>query len=43
MIREALEMLVEGNSLTQDVAVTVMNEIRWVEATAAQFGSFLTS
>ena len=43
MIREAIEMLVDGNSLTQDVAIKVMNEIMEGEATAAQFGAFVTA
>ncbi len=43
MIREAIDILVSGNSLTMEQAAEVMNEIMNGEATPAQFGSFVTA
>ena len=43
MIREAIDTLVSGNSLTMEQAAVVMNEIMNGEATPAQFGSFVTA
>jgi anthranilate phosphoribosyltransferase len=43
MIREAIETLVEGRSLTMDGAAGVMGEIMDGEATPAQFGAFVTA
>ncbi len=43
MIREAIDTLVSGNSLTLEQAAGVMNEIMNGEATSAQFGSFVTA
>ena len=43
MIKEAIDTLVSGNSLTMEQAAGVMNEIMNGEATPAQFGSFVTA
>lgn len=43
MIREAIQMLVCGQSMTADEAATVMAEIMEGQATAAQFGAFVTA
>lgn len=43
MIRESIEALVEGRSLTADQAADSMNEIMTGEATPAQFGAFVTA
>ena len=43
MIREAIETLVAGQSLTMDEAAQAMNEIMEGEATPAQFGAFVTA
>jgi len=43
MIKEAIKMLVEGNSLTTAQAQEVMQEIMDDEATPAQFGAFVTA
>ena len=43
MIREAIETLVAGQSLTMDEAAAAMNEIMEGEATPAQFGAFVTA
>ena len=43
MIQEAIQMLVDGESLTADQAAAAMNEIMTGEATPAQVGSFLTA
>ncbi len=43
MIREAIEQLVAGHSLTADEAAQVMTEIMQGEATPAQFGAFVTA
>ncbi len=43
MIKEAINTLVSGNSLTMEQAAGVMNEIMNGEATPAQFGSFVTA
>ena len=43
MIKEAIKKLVEGQSLSQDEASAVMEEIMAGEATPAQFGAFVTS
>ena len=42
MIKEAIDALVSGKSLTMDQAAAVMEEIMSGEATAAQFGAFVT-
>jgi anthranilate phosphoribosyltransferase len=42
MIKEAIDILVSGNSLTMDQAAAVMEEIMSGEATPAQFGAFVT-
>ena len=42
MIREAIDTLVSGQSLTMEQAAAVMNEIMVGEATPAQFGAFVT-
>ena len=42
MIQDAIQMLVDGESLSADQASAVMNEIMTGEATPAQVGSFLT-
>jgi anthranilate phosphoribosyltransferase len=43
MIKEAIDTLVSGNSLTMEQAAGVMDEIMNGEATPAQFGSFVTA
>jgi len=43
MIREAIQTLVSGNSLTIEEAASVMEEIMQGEATPAQFGAFVTA
>ncbi|MEE8413971.1 MAG: anthranilate phosphoribosyltransferase [Dehalococcoidales bacterium] len=43
MIKEAIQSLVEGNSLTADEAAQVMEEIMEGEVTPAQFGAFVTA
>ena len=43
MIREAIDALVEGHSLTMDEAAASMNEIMKGEATPAQFGAYVTA
>ena len=43
MIKEAISLLVSGQSLSMEQAAAVMNEIMSGEATPAQFGSFVTA
>ena len=43
MIREAIETVVSGNSLSMRDAAAAMNEIMSGEATPAQFGAFVTA
>jgi anthranilate phosphoribosyltransferase len=43
MIREAIEAVVSGESLSMEAAAQVMNEIMSGEATPAQFGAFVTA
>ncbi len=43
MIREAIQNLVSGKSLTMDEAAQVMEEIMGGEITPAQFGAFVTA
>jgi len=43
MIREAVQTLVSGRSLTVEEAASVMEEIMSGEATPAQFGAFVTA
>ncbi len=43
MIREAIEDLVAGNSLSAEQAAQAMNEIMDGDATPAQFGAFVTA
>ena len=43
MIREAIEVVVSGESLSMEAAAQVMNEIMSGEATPAQFGAFVTA
>ena len=43
MIKEAIQALVSGKSLTVDEAALVMEEIMQGEATPAQFGAFVTA
>ena len=43
MIKEAIDILVSGKSLTTEQAAGVMKEIMDGEATPAQFGSFVTA
>ena len=43
MIKEAIQALVAGNSLTTEEASEVMEEIMHGEATPAQFGAFVTA
>ena len=43
MIREAIEVVVSGDSLSMEVAAQAMNEIMSGEATPAQFGAFVTA
>ena len=43
MIREAIEVVVSGDSLSMEAAAHAMNEIMSGEATPAQFGAFVTA
>ena len=43
MIKEAIALLVQGESLSQEHSASVMNEIMDNEATEAQIGSFVTA
>lgn len=43
MIKEAIGLLVAGNSLTMEEAALVMEDIMTGEATPAQFGAFVTA
>jgi len=43
MIREAIDTLIQGQSLTMEQAAAVMEEIMGGEATPAQFGAFVTA
>lgn len=43
MIREAIDALVSGHSLSMDEAASVMREVMEGEATPAQLGAFLTA
>ncbi|MGH2541374.1 MAG: anthranilate phosphoribosyltransferase, partial [Ardenticatenaceae bacterium] len=43
MIREAIEVLVSGKSLSMEQAAEAMDEIMSGEATPAQFGAFVTA
>ena len=43
MIRDAIDTLVGGGSLSMDEAAQAMNEIMDGEATPAQFGAFVTA
>jgi anthranilate phosphoribosyltransferase len=43
MIKEAIDLLVKGQSLDMEQAAAVMNQIMEGEATPAQFGSFVTA
>ncbi|MCK4374650.1 MAG: anthranilate phosphoribosyltransferase, partial [Candidatus Brocadiae bacterium] len=43
MIKEAIDTLVSGNSLSMEQAAEVMKEIMDGEATPAQFGAFVTA
>lgn len=43
MIKEAIDIVVSGKSLTMEQAAEVMQEIMAGEATPAQFGSFVTA
>ena len=43
MIREAIEVVVSGDSLSMEAAAQAMNEIMSGEATPAQFGAFVTA
>jgi len=43
MIREAIDALVEGRSISMDEAARAMDEIMDGEATPAQFGAFVTA
>lgn len=43
MIRDAIEAVVNGESLSKDAAAAAMNEIMSGEATPAQFGAFVTA
>ena len=43
MIRDAINALVEGRSMSMDEAAQAMNEIMEGEATPAQFGAFVTA
>ena len=43
MMQDAIQMLVDGESLSADQATAAMNEIMTGEATSAQVGSFLTA
>ena len=43
MIKEAINLLISGQSLSQEQAAAVMEEIMTGEATPAQFGAFVTA
>ncbi len=43
MIKEAIQSLISGNSLTMEEAASVMEEIMQGEATPAQFGAFVAA
>ena len=43
MIREAIDAVVSGRSLSMEDAATVMREIMEGEATSGQLGPFLTA
>ncbi|MQG67731.1 MAG: anthranilate phosphoribosyltransferase, partial [SAR202 cluster bacterium] len=43
MIREAIEAVIDGNSLSLEEAASAMNEIMSGDATPAQFGAFVTA
>ena len=43
MIKEAIQTLISGHSLTTEEAASVMEEIMQGEATPAQFGAFVTA
>lgn len=43
MIKEAIDIVVKGNSLNMEQSAQVMNEIMEGEATPAQFGAFVTA
>ena len=43
MIKESIDIVVSGKSLTMDQAAEVMQEIMDGEATPAQLGSFVTA
>ena len=43
MIKEAIDLIVKGNSLSMEQAAEVMSEIMEGKATPAQFGSFVTA
>ena len=43
MIKEAIQTLISGQSLTMEDAAVVMEEIMSGEATSAQFGAFVTA
>lgn len=43
MIKEAIQTLISGRSLTMEEAASVMEEIMQDEATPAQFGAFVTA
>lgn len=43
MIREAIEVVVSGESLSMEAAAQAMNEIMSGDATPAQFGAFITA
>jgi anthranilate phosphoribosyltransferase len=43
MIKESIAKLVDGNSLSEEEAAAVMDEIMSGEATPAQFGAFVTA
>jgi len=43
MIKEAIQTLISGNSLTMEEAASVMEEIMEGEVTPAQFGAFVTA
>ena len=43
MIKEAIDLLVKGQSLSMEDAAQVMEEIMTGEATPAQFGAFVTA
>jgi anthranilate phosphoribosyltransferase len=43
MIKEAIQIVVEGKSLSIDAAATVMEEIMSGQVTPSQFGSFVTA